>query len=290
MVARFTFGLPPAELKIFGLGTLAIPFFGATGFGLGMGVSDFGRVADIYDATRSLPDGEMRLVVDAVVSSVPGDGPVVDVGVGTGRFAKPLQERGLDVVGLDISRGMMSKAKEKGVRELVFADVQRVPFRDAVFEASLLVHILHLVEDWAAVVREAARVSRSSVITVLGSGGGSGRRLMREEYRKARAREGFPLNRFGDGEDGLLESVPPDRLVRVVEAERVTIADDEIHRLEDRSQSVTWDIPDDVHARIVSSLKEKYGGTTFRSTTRIDVAVWSAPRLRGLGLGQHQKG
>lgn len=246
-----------------------------------MGVQDFGRVADIYDSTRSLPEGEMRLLLDALAGVIiPGRGPVADVGVGTGRFARPLQERGYEVVGLDVSKGMMAKAKEKGVSQLVFADVQRIPFRDEVFEASLLVHILHLVSDWAEVVKEAARVSRGTVLSVIEVSEGSGRDMMRDDYREMRFKEGYPLRRLERGEGGLGEKVPPDRLIPVVEAEREAKADDEIRHLEARGQSLTWDVPEEAHKRIIAALAKKYGGTTLRSKSRIEVAVWSAGRLR----------
>jgi ubiquinone/menaquinone biosynthesis C-methylase UbiE len=250
-------------------------------------VQDFGRVADIYDATRSLPEGEMRSLLDALGSAIPGRGPVVDVGVGTGRFAKPLQERGFEVVGLDVSKGMMAKAREKGVDQLIFADVHRVPFRDGVFESALLVHILHLVSDWAAVVREAARVSRGTVLSVIEVSEG---RSLREEYRERRVGLGYPLDRFEGGERGLQSRVPPDRVIPVVEANREAAADDEIRHLEERGQSLTWDVPEDVHKRIIGELVAKYGGTTLNSRSKIEVAIWSAPRLRQEKFKSDQKG
>ena len=183
-------------------------------------------------------------------------------------------------MGLDISKGMMAKAKEKGLTALVFADIQRVPFRDEAFEAALLVHVLHLVSDWLAVVREAARVSRGTIISVIDTGELSGRDVMREEYRDMRLKEGFPLNRFGKGEEGFREIIAPDRLVSVVEAERAIKADEEIRHLAERGQSVTWGVPDESHNRIITHLTGKYGGTTFRSKSRLEVAVWSTARLR----------
>ncbi len=255
-----------------------------------MAAGDFGRIAEIYDATRSLPEEEMRLLVDALATVVPGSGPIVDLGVGTGRFAKPLQDRGYEVMGIDLSKGMMVKAKVKGVRELFFADIERIPFRDEVFEAALLVHVLHLVGDWRAVVREAARVSRGSVISVIEAGEGNGRDVMRDEYREMRVAMGYPLNRFEKGEGGLREKVPPARVIPVVEAERVAHADDEIRHLEARGQSLTWDVPEETHKRIIMELTAKHGGTELRSKSRIEVAVWSATGLRQLDLTSHQKG
>jgi ubiquinone/menaquinone biosynthesis C-methylase UbiE len=251
---------------------------------------DFGRVADIYDATRSLPEGDMRLVLEALSTAIPSKSPLVDVGVGTGRFARPLQERGYDVVGLDVSKGMMAKAKEKGVINLVFADVHEIPFRDEVFEAALLVHILHLVSDWVNVVKESARVSRGVVISVIEVSDGSGRDVMRDAYRDMRLKMGYPLDRFESGEGGLRDRVSPDSVVPVVESERESPADNEIGHLEARGQSLTWDVPEEAHKKIIAELTARYGGTTLRSKSKIELAIWSAARLRQAFLSKDQKG
>jgi SAM-dependent methyltransferase len=245
-----------------------------------MPVQDFGRVADIYDATRSLPEKEMRVLLDALMAVIPGKGPVVDVGVGTGRFAKPLSDRGYDVAGIDVSRGMMAKARSKGLDRLVFADVHKIPFRDSVFESALLVHILHLVSNWAGVVKESARVSRGTVISVIETAEGGGRDKMRDEYREMRLNMGYPLDRFEGGEGGLRDKVTPDRLIMVVEVERESSGDEEIRHLEARGQSLTWDVPDEAHRKIVAELASKYRGSTLHTKSRIELAVWSSEALR----------
>ena len=51
------------------------------------------------------------------------DGPVLELGCGTGRVAIPLAEAGLDVVGLDRSAAMLAVATER--RRVLPADVRR---------------------------------------------------------------------------------------------------------------------------------------------------------------------
>jgi SAM-dependent methyltransferase len=51
-------------------------------------------------------------------------GEVLDIGVGGGRIALLLQERGVPVTGLDISPGALWVARRRGVRELVCASVE----------------------------------------------------------------------------------------------------------------------------------------------------------------------
>ncbi len=67
--------------------------------------------AEIYDETAPSPPGEVELLAELA-----GDGPVLELGVGTGRVAVPLAERGLDVHGLDPSQRMLSRLREKSDR------------------------------------------------------------------------------------------------------------------------------------------------------------------------------
>ena len=73
----------------------------------------FDRAAETYDVTRGLPPPIMDASVDALARVLAGR-RVLEVGVGTGRFALPLRDRGIRVVGLDISRNMIAKARAKG--------------------------------------------------------------------------------------------------------------------------------------------------------------------------------
>lgn len=242
-----------------------------------MPAQDFGRVADIYDATRSLPEEQMKALSKAIEVEVGSRNSLLDVGVGTGRFAKPLQVLGIDVVGVDISRGMMAKAREKGVGGLFLADVHRLPFQDRKFDASLMVHVLHLVADWSRVVREAARVSRGAVLSVTGSTVGPS---LEEEYLGIRTQLGYPLNRFEAGEYGLQERVEPMKLIRVGEVVRRFESDEEIDSLLRREESLTWDLPEDVHQRVIAELRASYSGKAFETKSAIELIVWSPEQLR----------
>jgi SAM-dependent methyltransferase len=51
------------------------------------------------------------------------DGRTLDIGTGAGRLALALQERGVPVVGLDVSAGAVDVAAARGVRETVCATV-----------------------------------------------------------------------------------------------------------------------------------------------------------------------
>jgi SAM-dependent methyltransferase len=88
-----------------------------------------------------------------------GTGSLLDVGCGTGAYDVALADRGWDVIGIDVSEDMLRRARAKGV-EAVRADAAELPFEDAAFDAAVSVYIHTDVDDFAAVVREIARVLR----------------------------------------------------------------------------------------------------------------------------------
>ena len=137
----------------------------------------FDRVADIYDATRTLSPKTMAAIVARATPLLQNRGPCLEIGVGTGRIAVPLHEAGVDLVGIDVSGPMLAKLAEKGAGRPPFAvaraDSHSLPFRDAVFGSGLVVHVLHLLEDWRRALDELARVVRGGGVLLVDLGRGS---------------------------------------------------------------------------------------------------------------------
>nr|MDT0659899.1 class I SAM-dependent methyltransferase [Micromonospora sp. DSM 115978] len=65
-------------------------------------------------------------------------GEVLDVGVGAGRIALELQERGVPVTGLDISPGALAVSRARGVRKLVHGTVDEHADGDRRYDTFLL--------------------------------------------------------------------------------------------------------------------------------------------------------
>ena len=67
------------------------------------------RIAEVYDDwhTEAEPE-EVELLCELA-----GEGPVLELGVGTGRLALPLARRGLQMHGIDSSDAMVAKLREK---------------------------------------------------------------------------------------------------------------------------------------------------------------------------------
>ena len=85
--------------------------------------------AEIYDSVYSYVRSDIPLYTRAALES---GGPVLELGVGTGRVAIPTVELGIDVVGVDNSEPMLAVASRKaatlgdnaGTLELVTADIR----------------------------------------------------------------------------------------------------------------------------------------------------------------------
>lgn len=77
-----------------------------------------------------------------------GEGPVADLGCGSGRY---LDQLGDPVVGLDATAAMLSMAREAGSTPLVRADLETLPFAEGSFAGAFARHsYLHLPKERAA--------------------------------------------------------------------------------------------------------------------------------------------
>lgn len=129
----------------------------------------FDRVADVYDRTRAMP-ADAADAVTAGIAGVLGRGArVLEIGVGTGRIAAPLAAAGLRMVGVDLSRPMLDRLRDKRAAvSAVVGDVAALPFRAGCVDAAVLVHVLHLVSDPRQVVRDAYATVRAGGAVLLG--------------------------------------------------------------------------------------------------------------------------
>jgi len=229
---------------------------------------DFDKVSVVYDETRQPLDAETiggleRFLHEHAWTSI------LEVGVGTGRILRPLAERG--------SRGMLARASSKGLPVLVRATAYRLPFRDRSFDAVLFAHVLHLLDDPAAGLREAARVSQGGILAIMD------RPPERPEKETPRAivgrilaEEGFPeVLRPGPlaKEREILAAHPP-KEVRILSDRDVTEPlSEQLDRIEKRAYRHVLDVPADVLERAVAAARARVGARTV-TYRRTETVVW----------------
>lgn len=110
--------------------------------------------------TRLVSARRADVLVEALVPLLAGSRRIVDVGCGDGRLAARVQARlpGVFVAGADVL------ARAPAPVPLVRYDGRRLPYASGSFDTAMLVDVLHHAEDPAALLREAARVSRVLVV------------------------------------------------------------------------------------------------------------------------------
>lgn len=116
------------------------------------------KVADFYEELRYKRPYSKRYHAwwtDIMLSLIRTDGLILDNGCGIGLLAERLPQAYL--IGLDASRGMLSKAKER-MSKLVLGDSQALPFENGTFDAVFCRSILHHLSDPALGVAEIHRV------------------------------------------------------------------------------------------------------------------------------------
>jgi SAM-dependent methyltransferase len=102
-----------------------------------------------------------RRLMDRVGAWLPNEGPLLDLGSGTGHLSARLeQELGLEVVTADVS-----DMHVVGPPPVLIADGP-LPFEDGTFSAALLLFMLAYPENPSSVLVEAARVTRGPIIVV----------------------------------------------------------------------------------------------------------------------------
>ena len=166
----------------------------------------------------------MKATVEKIVSILARDGcdTILEIGVGTGRIAKPLQDMGLNIVGVDISRGMIQRAREKRIERLIMADASHLPIRARSLDAAIFAHVFHIFEDPIGIFRSVTGVVTKEIVALVrkqhesepyrGDGG-----RMWQALQEAAAKVGYDLPihpvEWRRKERDLLTTIPPTGLI-----------------------------------------------------------------------------
>lgn len=232
----------------------------------------FDCASEIYDKTRGPPKAVMKQLVETLINELRGYTTVLDAGVGTGRFAKPLQDGGFEVVGIDIAKKMINKAVEKSVCSLIRGDACFLPFRDNSFDVAICVHLLHLISEWKAALKEICMVTGKAIVSI----DYVRRNPIREAYDRLLKSCGCESRRLGKGEWELKKLVKPSKSVFVAHFDNN--ADEYLSHLRQKAYSSQREIPEDVNKRVVDELERQFSGKVFPQELRL--LLWDINDLK----------
>ncbi|OGO30590.1 MAG: hypothetical protein A2Z29_11485 [Chloroflexi bacterium RBG_16_56_11] len=241
--------------------------------------NSFDSMAGIFDETRVFDSACFGAALDFITGEFPPSRftTLFEPGIGTGRIAIPLAERGYHVTGVDISDEMLKVLAEKLRKRnpplpVTFqkADVTALPFPDAAFHIAVAVHIYHLVRDWKKALAETLRVLRPGApLIMLWTGSGAEVPAIKTRYREICTAHGFPARHIGvtdDAErDDYLRSLG--RRIEKVDNrwkwnQRISV-DKAFNDIKNRYYSSTNQVPEAVHREVVEKLEgellDQYG-------------------------------
>lgn len=89
---------------------------------------------------------------------------VLDVGAGSGAFARAFADEGLRVAGVDLSQRMLVYAHQKAPNiPFILARMEELPFRADAFDLVFLSHVLHETDTLTHTLGELRRCARQRV-------------------------------------------------------------------------------------------------------------------------------
>lgn len=211
----------------------------------------FERIAESYDETRG---GEERgaAFASGIRPWLPRQGPILEVGVGTGTVALALQQDGLDVLGVDLSPAMLVRAAERLGPRVAVADAQRLPIETGTVTGAYATWVLHVVADPGAALAEVARVLRpgGAFVTVLSTP----MQLVTDVDRLLRSMQARLRGKRAD---------TPERIISLAAAAGLELTG-------------RADIANEVHGTVPTEVVERIHGRTYSVLWDLDDATWQA--------------
>lgn len=127
-----------------------------------------------YDARYDENHGKQYYshICSHVISYLPRKGHILDLGCGTGLFGKRIIERGGNLAGIDISRGMLNQAENRCPEgDFLLGDVEALPYDEGTFDAVTSILAFSYFRNPEIVLQEVMRVLKPGgplVICTLG--------------------------------------------------------------------------------------------------------------------------
>lgn len=125
---------------------------------------NYEKIAQTYDKGRSYTESKLNFWLDKIINfgGLHPNSTVLDIGCGTGRYAIPLaEELSCSVVGIDLSKKMLSEAKNKSKSDRVqwiCAEAEDLPFLNNIFDCCLMSFVVHHICNKLKAFREVHQV------------------------------------------------------------------------------------------------------------------------------------
>lgn len=239
----------------------------------------FDPVAQVFDKTRGPPEHVRKQLVDALAKELIGSKTILDAGVGTGRFAKPLQDKEFEVVGIDLSHKMLEVAKKKGTINLLRGDICFLPFKVHSFDVAICNAVLHLIAEWETALQEICRVTSNVMVSTIHKH----ENPVREAYSRLLEKYGYESRRRGKPEHDLKDLVTPSNSIHV--ASYNVDSNESLAHMSQRVYSHQWEIPESVNDKIMGELTGQFSGRKF--TQELSILVWNVDDLRAYLRKRH---
>ena len=240
----------------------------------------FDAMVELYDETRRFDRASFDAALDWLAAEFPpSEYPsVFEPGIGTGRIALPLAERGYRVDGIDLSPGMLAVLERRLAQSPArlpvtgrVGDVLALPWPDAAFDLVIAVHLFWFIRQWRAAADELLRILRpGGVYALMHTGTGTEIPFLNDRYRQLCGELGHAIRPIGVAStrqvvDYLEAWGHPCRRVdgRWQWTERLR-PDEALGYIASRAYSFTAAAPEAVHveavARLDSELRDRPGG------------------------------
>lgn len=97
----------------------------------------YDRIADEYDNHYDVNNGRdyYSHICEGVISALPQNGRLLDIGCGTGLFMRHYLKTGGGAIGIDISREMIRRAMTRNVSDVALGNAEVLPFKDNAFDS-----------------------------------------------------------------------------------------------------------------------------------------------------------
>jgi len=241
-------------------------------------------MVQLYDETRVFDVDCFDSALDFMVERFPPSrfSKLLEPGIGTGRIAIALAERGYQVTGVDISEEMLEYLNKKLLqmkRSLPISfhvgDATKLPLPDAIFDVAIAVHLFYFIQQWKQAVNEILRVLKQErSLVLMHTGTGVEVPSLNARYRELCADQGYSIKDVGvkstnevinylTGLGCNIEWIRD----RWQWTQRIQL-DRALHYMKSRAYSFTTFTPNKVHSiaieKLESELQQQFGSLTSK--------------------------